>query len=107
MPSGLLSTRCFRTANCFHKRYCRQIADMTRTRSGDSSASKERGQTFRQYEIAKTDLLSPYLYRARNLIERLFDKIKQCRRVATRHYKLAANYLAFIKARINPNLAAR
>ena len=26
---------------------------------------------------------SPYLYRARNLIERFFNKIKQCRRVAT------------------------
>jgi transposase len=40
---------------------------------------------------------SPYLYRARNLIERYFNKIKQCRRVATRHDKLAANYLAFVK----------
>ena len=39
----------------------------------------------------------PYLYRARNLIERFFNKIKQCRRVATRSDKLAANYLAFIK----------
>ena len=26
---------------------------------------------------------SPYLYRARNLIERFFNKIKQCRRIAT------------------------
>ena len=40
---------------------------------------------------------SPYLYRARNLIERFFSKIKQCRRVATRYDKLAANYLAFVK----------
>lgn len=32
-----------------------------------------------------------------NLIGRLFNKIKQCRRVATRYDKLAANYLAFIK----------
>ena len=40
---------------------------------------------------------SPFLYRARNLIERFFNKIKQCRRVATRYDKLAANYLAFIK----------
>jgi transposase len=36
-------------------------------------------------------------YRARNLFERFFNKIKQCRRVATRYDKLAANYLAFIK----------
>src|SRR6266478_400617 len=40
---------------------------------------------------------SPHLYRARNLIERFFNKIKQCRRVATRYDKLAANYLAFIQ----------
>jgi transposase len=40
---------------------------------------------------------SPYLYLARNLVERLFNKIKQCRRVATRYDKLATNYLAFIK----------
>ena len=35
--------------------------------------------------------------RARNLVERFFNKIKQCRRIATRYDKLAANYLAFIK----------
>jgi len=40
---------------------------------------------------------SPYLYRARNLVERFFNKIKQCRRVATRYDKLAADYPAFIK----------
>ena len=40
---------------------------------------------------------SPHLYRARNLVERFFNKIKQCRRVATRYDKLAANYLAFIQ----------
>jgi transposase len=39
---------------------------------------------------------SPYPYRAR-IVERFFNKIKQCRRVATRYDKLAANYLAFIK----------
>jgi transposase len=41
---------------------------------------------------------SPYLYRARNPVERFFfNRIKQCRRVATRYDKLAANYLAFIQ----------
>jgi transposase len=34
---------------------------------------------------------------SRNLVERFFNKIKQCRRVATRYDKLAANYLAFIQ----------
>jgi transposase len=37
------------------------------------------------------------LYRSRNLVERFFNKIKQCRRIATRYDKLAANYLASIK----------
>ena len=40
---------------------------------------------------------SPYLYRARNQVERFFSRIKQCRRVATRYDRLAANYLAFVQ----------
>jgi transposase len=40
---------------------------------------------------------SPYLYRARNLVERFFNKIKHYRSVATRYDRLAANYLAFIQ----------
>ncbi|MEH2537083.1 hypothetical protein V1278_002596 [Bradyrhizobium sp. AZCC 1577] len=40
---------------------------------------------------------SPYLYRNRNGVERFFNRIKQCRRVATRYDKLAANYLAFVQ----------
>jgi transposase len=40
---------------------------------------------------------SRYFYRARNLAERFFSKIKRYRRVATRYDKLAANYLAFIQ----------
>ena len=39
----------------------------------------------------------PYRYRARNLVERFFNKIKQCRRVVTRQDKLATNYVTFIK----------
>ena len=38
-----------------------------------------------------------HLYRALNLVERFFNKIKRCRRVATRYDKLAANYLAFVQ----------
>nr|WP_139832119.1 IS5 family transposase [Mesorhizobium sp. Root552] len=40
---------------------------------------------------------SPFLYKARNLIERFFNKAKQFRRVATRYDKLAENYLAALK----------
>ena len=38
---------------------------------------------------------SPYLYRARNLVERFFNKIKQCRRVATRYDKLLTTSPSF------------
>jgi transposase len=41
---------------------------------------------------------SPFLYyRARNRVERFFNRIKHCRRIATRYDKLAENFLAFIK----------
>ncbi len=40
---------------------------------------------------------SPTLYRERNLVERFFNKLKQCRRIATRYEKLGANFLAMIK----------
>src|SRR6201981_2390092 len=40
---------------------------------------------------------SPHLYRARNLVERFFNKIKQCRRGATRVDKVAVESLALVK----------
>lgn len=36
------------------------------------------------------------LYRERNHTERLFGRLKQCRRIATRYDKTARNFLAFI-----------
>ena len=39
----------------------------------------------------------PYPYRARNRVERLFIRIEQGRRVASRYDKLAVNYLAFVQ----------
>jgi transposase len=40
---------------------------------------------------------SPVLYRARNRIERFFNRIKHFRRLATRYEKHAANVLAMLK----------
>lgn len=40
---------------------------------------------------------SPCLYRHRNHVERFFNRIKQCRRVASRYEKQVANVLAFVK----------
>ena len=39
---------------------------------------------------------SPVLYRARNAIERMFCRLKDFRRVATRYDRLAANFLAAV-----------
>lgn len=37
------------------------------------------------------------LYKERNVIERFFNKLKQCRRVATRYDKLLNNFTGFVK----------
>ena len=39
---------------------------------------------------------SPALYKARNAIERMFCRLKDFRRLATRYDKLAANFLASV-----------
>ena len=47
--------------------------------------------------IARRKPLIPYdpvLYRQRNLIERMFGRLKDFRRIATRYDKLARNFLA-------------
>lgn len=37
------------------------------------------------------------LYKDRNKVERWFNRLKQCRRVATRYEKTARNYLAVVQ----------
>jgi transposase len=47
--------------------------------------------------IARRNPLIPYdrkVYRQRNLIERMFSRLKDFRRIATRYDKLARNFLA-------------
>lgn len=39
----------------------------------------------------------PEIYRERNQIERLFNRLKNCRRVATRYEKTARNFLAMLQ----------
>jgi transposase len=36
-----------------------------------------------------------HIYKDRNLVERFLNKVKNCRRIATRYEKTARNYLAF------------
>lgn len=40
---------------------------------------------------------SPYLYRSRNAIERMFNRLKDFRRIATRYDRLAVNFLAAVQ----------
>jgi transposase len=39
----------------------------------------------------------PTAYRRRNRVERLINRLKQFRRIATRYEKRAANYLAMVQ----------
>jgi len=66
------------------------IRDLVRQRGAWANIPRKRNRT-------EALCFSPYLYRARNLVEWFFKKIKHCRRVATRYDKLAANYLAFVQ----------
>jgi transposase len=48
---------------------------------------------------SNSDAPRPYdeiLYKERNLIERMFGKLKQFRRIATRYDKTAASFMAFL-----------
>jgi transposase len=57
--------------------------------------------------LNKPICFSPFLYRARNLVERFFNKMKHCRRVATRYDKLAAQLHRIRPACIYTPMAAR
>ena len=50
---------------------------------------------------------SPYLYKARNLIERFFNKIKHYRRIATRYDKARRKLPRSTETRRRPHLATR
>jgi transposase len=55
------------------------------------------GQHPAKVQSQRADLLQPVSLPCPEFGQRFFNKIKQCRRVATRYDKLAANYLAFIQ----------
>jgi transposase len=70
----------------------RQVADRALLRKPIGTASDDR-HLFEGVQRERRDRADV----ARNLIERFFNKVKQCRRGATRYDKLAANYLAFVQ----------
>jgi hypothetical protein len=90
-------------AHNFHKSARRHPAPRSSGRSISAVAMAVRTLVNQQGALAnippKRNRKEPicYLYRGRNLVERFFNEIQQCRRIATRYDKRAANHLAFIK----------
>lgn len=70
---------------------------MTPIGSGGSPSGEEHGPTSRQNAIAVIRSASAPISTENATGELFFNRIKQCRRVATRYDKLAANYLAFVQ----------
>jgi hypothetical protein len=69
-------------------------------RAGDHSATKLtrcRSIDALKQSVEMRDIPRSDQNREFNRVERFFNRIKQCRRVATRYDKLAANYLAFVQ----------
>jgi transposase len=64
-------------------RACDSSSQTGEIESCASSFTGALGPTYRREPIC----FNPLLYRARNLVERFFNKIKQFRRVATRYDK--------------------
>jgi len=73
-----------------------RIAIQSLTRSGATSPFKS-AKDYLRYHRKTCHRFSPTLYRERNRVERFFNRLKHCRRVATRYEKLAATFLAMIK----------
>src|SRR6185312_5794848 len=84
-PDAHLREKLLRGARRVHAECVADYATVNRSQTKAVTSSSRK--------IGRTNLSAPHLCRARNLVERFFNKIKQCRRVATRYDKLAANYL--------------
>jgi len=66
------------------------LIDSIRARGADAVIPPRKNRTeAREYDR--------HLYKDRNLVERFVNRIKRCRRVATRYEKTARNYLAFVQ----------
>lgn len=66
------------------------VVDLIRKRKAKAVVPTQKNRK-RQRRPDKT------LYKARNVCERFWAKVKQCRRVATRYEKKAKNFLAFVQ----------
>uniref|UniRef100_UPI0035B51355 transposase n=1 Tax=Nitrobacter vulgaris TaxID=29421 RepID=UPI0035B51355 len=70
---------------------------MTAMSSADRSRERVRCRTSRPKANRRwKNCFSPVLYRSRNAIERMFCRLKDFRRIATRYDRLAINFLAAV-----------
>jgi hypothetical protein len=98
----------FFSAPCFHKRCYSRIVDTTWTGSGEFARQQGAWANIPPKRNRKDPIcFSAYLYRARNLIERFFNKINQCRRGRDPVRQTRSQLSGVHQARINPNLATR
>ena len=67
------------------------------TITGDTTAAGAAPNIPPMVHRRRKPCFSPVLYRARNRIERFFNRIKHFRRLATRYEKHASNFLAMLK----------
>ena len=51
---------------------------------------------YKSNELGSSEPFDSETYKDRNVIERLFGRIKECRRVATRYEKYALTYLSMV-----------
>ena len=76
---------------------CTATRVTTATRSGGKSRKTARCRNIPPKANRKwKNCFSPFLYRNRNAIERMFCRLKDFRRVATRYDRNAANFLAAV-----------
>lgn len=80
-----------------------QIGTIIADAAYDSDKIRQRGKKLKAKVCIKPTAIRKVkkrydktIYKHRNQIERFFGRIKQCRRVATRYEKKAANFASFI-----------
>ena len=75
---------------------CTATRVTTAMRSGGKSRARRDAEHPAKGQPKMEELLLPFLYRNRNAIERMFCRLKDFRRLATRYDRNAANFLAAV-----------
>jgi len=88
-------------AGRIRKRPKKVLGDKGCSSKSNREGLRQRGVTpviaYKSNEEGASRPFNSVAYKSRNVIERLFGHLKECRRVATRYDKLAVRYHAFVK----------